>query len=224
MKREHTTGALVFALLVVFIGLVSINESLFGKSAASAFIPTGEISLEIESATLAEEATKHLIQDVIDNPRRVTPLPPEIIDAETLWLARVIYSETKRPEEMELVAWVVRNRVETQYRGKSSYRSTVLDPFQFSAFNPGDRKRAHYSSLTPTSSARGFDNALRIAYSVRHADEAYRPFSTKTRHFYSEQSMVGQRHPNWASTGRLVRPDRPFAVEARRFRFFENVF
>jgi hypothetical protein len=224
MKREHTTGALVFALLVVFIGFISINENLFGNTAATAFIPTGELSIETESATVAEEASKHFIQDVIDNPRRVTPLPPEMIDSETLWLARVIYSETKRPEEMELVAWVVRNRVETGYRGKSSYRSTVLDPFQFSAFNPGDRKRAHYSSLTHTSTARGFDNALRIAYSVRHADEEYRPFSRTTRHFYSEQSMVGRSHPNWAAQGSLVRPDRPFTVEARRFRFFEGVF
>ncbi len=47
--------------------------------------------------------------------RRLPVLPPQElkkIDNETLWLARCIYSETKRPEEQELVAWVVRNRVE----------------------------------------------------------------------------------------------------------------
>lgn len=224
MKREHTTGAFVFALIVAFIGFSSINGNLFGNTATTAFVPIGEFSVEIEAADIAEAAEKHFIQDVIDNPRRVTPLPVERIDSETLWLARVIYSETKRPEEMELVAWVVRNRVETQYRGKSSYRSTVLDPYQFSAFNPGDRKRAHYTSLSATSTARGFDNALRIAYSVRKADDMYRPFSQKTRHFYSEQSMVGVRHPSWAATGSLVNPERPFEVDPLRFRFFENVF
>jgi hypothetical protein len=222
MRKEHTTGAFVFALIVVFVGFTSINENLFGNTASTAFIPSEEFTAEIEATSVAEAAKAHLIQDVIDNPRRVDPLPPEIIDNETLWLARVIYSETKRPEEQELVAWVVRNRVETRYRGKSSYRSTVLDPFQFSAFNPG-RKRAHYSSLTATSNAPGFANAIRIAYSVRMADESYRPFSLTTRHFYSERSMVGVRHPNWAHTGRLVHPERPFELDPLRFRFFENV-
>jgi hypothetical protein len=63
------------------------------------------------------------------------------VSEDVLWLARVIYSETKRPHEQELVAWVVRNRVETAYRGKDTYRSTVLDPWQFSAFNANAPKR-----------------------------------------------------------------------------------
>ncbi|WP_243663594.1 cell wall hydrolase [Rhodothermus marinus] len=78
-------------------------------------------------------------------------MPPEAIDSETLWLARVIYSETKRPEEMELVAWVVRNRVETRFRGKATYRDVVLDPFQFSAFIPYNPRRQYYMRLTPHS-------------------------------------------------------------------------
>ena len=89
--------------------------------------------------------------------RKITPLPVQklgTIDRETLWLARCVYSETNRPEEMELVAWTIRNRVETRYRGQSTYRGTVLDPFQFSAFNPGSSKRRHYLNLDPTSSAR----------------------------------------------------------------------
>ena len=57
--------------------------------------------------------------------------PPPEPNASTLWLARAIYSETKLPHEQELVAWVVRNRVETAYRGRRSYRAVVLDPGRY---------------------------------------------------------------------------------------------
>ncbi len=227
MNKKHTTGLLLFTLLLTFIGVVVIGgDGMVERASATA---VASVDAGVESETAAEESSEvaeseqHMIHDVLQNPRRVKPLPPEKLDSETLWLARVIYSETKRPEEMELVAWVVRNRVETGYRGKSSYQSAVLDPYQFSAFNPGGRKRAHYSSLTHDSKARGFESAVSIAYSVRHADSNYRPFSINTRHFYSEQSMVGVRHPAWANGGRKVTPQRPFDVEERRFRFFENV-
>lgn len=145
------------------------------------------------------------------------------IDSETLWLARAIYSETKLVHEQELVAWVIRNRVETGYRGKHSYRDVILDPYQFSAFNPGHPKRAFYSSLTPVDSLPGWQRALRIAHYVRHADAAYRPFSIKTRHFYSEQSMVGRRHPHWANHRQRVTPNWTYRVDQRRFRFYEAI-
>lgn len=225
MKTKHTTRAVLFSLLLIFTGTYFINGRLYGEASATARLPVQVEAPEMPRPYEAEADTAHadLIRDVLRNPRRVTPLPPELIDSETLWLARAIYSETKRPEEMELVAWVVRNRVETAYRGKASYRAAVLDPFQFSAFNPGNRKRTYYSSLTAGSNARGFDNALRIAYSVRHADPGYRPFSQNTRHFYSERSMVGVRHPYWASRGSVVKPQRTFDVDERRFRFLEGV-
>lgn len=225
MKTEHTTGAFVFSLLLIFTGVFSIHGKLFGKTSATAFVPAETEAVEEVTDEIAEDVDldANLIREVLQNPRKVSPLPPEKIDTETLWLARAIYSETKRPEEMELVAWVVRNRVETRYRGKTTYQAAVLDPFQFSAFNPGDRKRTFYGSLTPQSKAPGFANALRIAYSVRNADPSYRPFSKSTRHFYSERSMVGVKHPNWAAGGTKVNPQRTFEVDERRFRFFEGV-
>lgn len=221
MKRTHTTGAIVFVVLLL-AGIVSIKGDLFGKN-ASAVVVGAEQDSAVEAVD-EQPADNELIREVLANPRKVKPLPPEKIDSETLWLARVIYSETKRPEEMELVAWVVRNRVETQYRGRTSYRDAVLDPFQFSAFNPGDRKRAHYTSLTRTSDAPGFQNALTIAHSVRNADESYRPFEERTRHFYSERSMVGVKHPNWAKGGEKVKPQRNFELDEQRFRFFAGVY
>ncbi len=228
MKRTNTTTAVVFSILVLLIGVFTIRGDLFGKTAASALFMNDDgaqvESVEAEQIESADALDSELIQEVLENPRKVKPLPPERIDSETLWLARVIYSETKRPEEMELVAWVVRNRVETQYRGKKSYQDAVLDPFQFSAFNPGDRKRTHYTGLGMNSDAPGFKSAVTIAHSVRKADANYRPFSKNTRHFYSERSMVGVKHPAWAKGGKKVNPQRDFQLDEQRFRFFANVY
>jgi len=145
------------------------------------------------------------------------------VEAPTLWLARAIYSETKKPHEQELVAWVIRNRVETSYRGQSSYREVVLDPYQFSAFNPGSPKRQFYSTLTPDMQLPGWQRAISIAHYVRYADAAYRPFSVKTRHFFSERSMTEHRFPFWVESRRNVSPGWNYTVDARRFRFYEKI-
>jgi len=151
------------------------------------------------------------------------PPPPTDLEESTLWLARAIYSETKLPHEQELVAWVVRNRVETAYRGQRSYREVVLDPYQFSAFNPGAEKRAFYRRLRPEAPLPRWRQALWVARYVRHAAPAYRPFSVETRHFYSERSMRGQAEPYWADGAGFVAPDPGrYAVDERRFRFFKR--
>lgn len=156
----------------------------------------------------------------------VSDAPPAFaLDAVTndvLWLARGIYSETKRGEEQELVAWVIRNRVETGYRGQTEYEAVVTDPYQFSAFNPGSPKRRLYSSLTPSADSPAFVQALQIAHDVYHAPASARPFPVKTRHFYSERSMVGGAAPNWSAGHAPVRPTR-YRVDPRRFRFYAGV-
>ena len=154
---------------------------------------------------------------------KMPPLPPEAIDTETLWLARCIYSETKRPEEQELVAWAVRNRVETGYRGNYSYRETVLDPYQFSAFNPGNADRSFLLNLDRRSKSRGWQRTLKIAYHVLRANASQRPFSVRTRHFFSERSMLGGAHPNWAETHKLVSVAKKYDLDKRRFRFYEDI-
>jgi hypothetical protein len=145
------------------------------------------------------------------------------MDEATLWLARCIYSETKIPHEQELVAWVVRNRVETEYRGRATYEGVVLDPYQFSAFNPGSPKRSFYMNLTPETQLPGWQQALTIAHYVRRADPAYRPFSIKTRHFFSEVSMPNNQFPYWVQQREHVSPGWNYTVDARRFRFYEKV-
>jgi len=145
------------------------------------------------------------------------------MDEQTLWLARAVYSETRLPHEQELVAWVIRNRVETRYRGKSTYKDVVLDPYQFSAFNPDAPRRSFYTSLTPDNQLPAWQQALRIAYYVRHADPAYRPFSIKTRHFFSEIAMPNRDFPYWVEDHRFVSPGWSYQVEAKRFRFYKSI-
>ena len=158
-----------------------------------------------------------------DSTRETTAPSPAEVDEPTLWLARVIYSETKLRHEQELVAWVVRNRVETAYRGKSTYREVILDPYQFSAFNPGSSKRSLLMHLEPETPLPQWQQALWIAYYVRHADPIYRPFSRQTRHFFSERSMMGRPKPFWARRHRFVSPGRDYQVDERRFRFYEGI-
>lgn len=150
-------------------------------------------------------------------------LPSGKIKESTLWLARAIYSETKLPHEQELVAWVIRNRVETGFRGRTTYEAVVLDPYQFSAFNPGSTKRSFYMSLTPGVQLPAWQQALWIAHYVRHANPVYRPFSIETRHFYSERSMGDRQHPYWANRHQFVTPGWDYQVNERRFRFYKEI-
>ena len=150
------------------------------------------------------------------------PFSLESVSDDVLWLARCMYSETKKPHEQELVGWVIRNRVETEYRGQSTYEGAVLDPYQFSAFNPGSPKRRLYTTLSPRSDSEAFNRTLAIAHDVYHARSTSRPFPKTTRHFYSERSMVGRSAPAWSSGHRPIRPT-GFRVDPRRFRFYSGV-
>lgn len=177
-------------------------------------------------STIALQRSAHTQARVVGTPVSLGEIliedeRPRLSKEDILWLARCIYSETKRPHEQELVAWVVRNRVETTYRGSDTYEDVVLDPYQFSAFNPGSRKRSHYSSLEWSSTAAGFQVALSIAAKVATSDPAARPFSETTRHFYSRRSMRSGLAPFWAHHVQPVALD--WNVEPDRFQFFDRV-
>ena len=195
--RQHRIAAIV---LTVFVGIVFTLSSFFASPRVAA----------------TTDGVPQSVGDLVVEAER-----PRVASEEVLWLARCIYSETKQPAEQELVAWVVRNRVETGYRGETSYRDVVLDPWQFSAFNSNSPKRSHYTSLTATSKAAGFQTALAIAERVAHAPDSTRPFTQETRHFYSERSMVGGKTPNWAVAKKPV-PLKE-GIDPRRFRFYDSV-
>jgi hypothetical protein len=214
MKTTFVTArTTLMAFLIMFSVSAGIDADRFGQTMATAMVFGAE-------APAAEEAVadRSIINAVREQRAAAAALPA--VDNETLWLARVIYSETKRADEQELVAWTVRNRVETSYRGKGTYQAVVLDPWQFSAFNPGP-KRTHYSRLNTGTKAAGFQTAIKIANKVRHADANIRPFDQTTRHFYSERSMVGRKHPAWAVGKTPVQV--PGNIDPKRFRFFANI-
>ncbi len=174
----------------------------------------------------ASRSTEEIIESL---PARTRELVTDQEREEWMWLARAVYSETKRPDEQELVAWVIRNRVDTAYRGRDSYKRVVLDPYQFSAFNPGSQKRRYYSALDTTHTKEAWREALDVARRVMLADSTARPFPVDTRHFYSERSMPGYANPDsgavaphWATQGQPVSLA-SHRIDARRFRFYRSV-
>lgn len=234
-RNFKSVAGLALFLFTILVISFAFGDDLTAQTAATAMLPstgsavmTDTAIVRKDSAALAEATTipKFTGRVGIVDVRRLPVLPPQElkkIDNETLWLARCIYSETKRPEEQELVAWVIRNRVETEFRGNDTYQEAVLDPYQFSAFIAGTQTREHYGNLTVNSKVPGWQKALTIAKTVRELPAEHRPFSPRTRHFYSEQSMVGGRAPAWAEGKKDVKPKRDFELEAKRFRFYAGV-
>ncbi len=221
--KLHTTPATA-ALVLSFTGLMALQTDLLGGPLQPFNLTSLESSIKSSIESIETSLKLNPIEEALLNPKRLAPLPPEQIDVETLWLARVIFSESKRIEEQALVAWVVRNRVESRYRGKRSYESVALDPYQFSAFSDSSTKRSYYTNLTASSKYPGWQAALSVAYVVRHADATHRPFSKETRHFYSERSLGDHLAPKWASGQKpVVILYETVELDHRRFRFFEGI-
>ncbi|PIR24060.1 hypothetical protein COV42_02765 [Candidatus Campbellbacteria bacterium CG11_big_fil_rev_8_21_14_0_20_44_21] len=116
---------------------------------------------------------------------------------EILWLGRVIYSETKEENEQVLIAWVVRNRVETGYRGKT-YSEVANSPGQFSGLNAFDGQYLHNISREYGSRGEAWEKSLAIAEAVYNSPGFLRPFPQSVRHFYSPKSVSV--HPEWSAS------------------------
>lgn len=155
-----------------------------------------------------------------DPAARLHGLSPFAAD-EVLWLARCLYTESDRADEQRFVAWVVRNRVETGYRGRT-YREVVLENKQFSAFNAPSPRREAVLSYGPSTKLASWRQALGIALDVYTADPARRPFSTTVRHFYSPVGMPGGAAPHWA-VGALPLDNTALGVDPYRFLFFDGI-
>jgi spore germination cell wall hydrolase CwlJ-like protein len=140
-------------------------------------------------------------------------------EEEILWLARLVYSETKRPEEQVLVAWVVRNRVESKYRG-DSYKEVALHDSQFSGLNSFDRNYRHNVTRNYDDESITWQNALSVARAVYFADDVLRPFPKTVMHFYSPISVRSK--PSWAKGSepvQVVKDD----DESVRFAFYKDI-
>lgn len=176
------------------------------------------ILLLLPQARAATSPDSLSYRDLLAAFRRLSPLEQD----EVLWLARCIYSESNRPEEQRLVAWVVRNRVETRYRG-DTYREVVLEPRQFSAFNRPTPRRDLILSLTPQATTPGWQQALRIALEVFQAPPSTRPFPITVRHFYSPISMPTHDPPPWAQAAPPYQGPAVAHIDPQRFQFFDGV-
>ncbi len=114
---------------------------------------------------------------------------------EMLWFARAIYSESKNREEQYLIAWVIRNRVESRHKGAESYQETVLARSQFSGLSSRDPQFRINVSLGFEDSGPGWDSAKSIAESVLTSGDTYRPIPAGVKHFYSPLAVTV---PTWA--------------------------
>ena len=117
------------------------------------------------------------------------------VDDEILWFARTIYSETKKAEEQKLVAWVIRNRVDSGLYG-DSYEDVVLARGQFSGMHATDKQYPVNISMDYDDASPAWDSAVSIARSVYYADADLNPLSSDVMHFYSPISVINT--PSWA--------------------------
>jgi len=139
---------------------------------------------------------------------------------EILWLARILYSETKISREMRLVAWVVKNRVESEYTG-STYEEVAKSKYQFSGLNSFDKQYKRNISMNYDNRDFAWKNALDIANEVYYANDSERPFPSSVKHFYSPRSMYGK--PDWALGKKPYYITRLNAGYPVRFAFYDGV-
>lgn len=138
---------------------------------------------------------------------------------EILWLARAVYSETKVRGEQELVAWVIRNRVESA-KYPDTYEGVVRARGQFSGLHPTDRQYDVNVSREYTDTGHGWDSALEIAEDVYFAQSTERPIDAGVTHFYSPISVVHT--PDWAQ-GEPAHVVKDTERGYTRFAFYANV-
>jgi hypothetical protein len=119
---------------------------------------------------------------------------------EILWLARVIFSETKDVDEMEQIAWVVRNRVEDGRWGYS-YKEVALSPSQFSGLNSWDAQYHININLDHDTNNSIWQKALVIAEEVYNANCSDRILCSSVKHFYSPDVV---KTPSWAKNKKPV--------------------
>jgi len=163
------------------------------------------------------ERTNHAISSKLKSTQ-------DSLDAATskdiLWLSRVLYSETDKPLEMYYIAHVVKNRVETCYRGECSYKEVALDPYEFSAFNPNRASRYYLMDLDDSNAK----DPGRWAASKQIALNTYLDNHDPTNggtHFFAQISMRNHGFPDWAYHGDQVILANN--VQEERLRVYKNV-
>ncbi|HKV10722.1 MAG TPA: cell wall hydrolase [Thermoanaerobaculia bacterium] len=151
--------------------------------------------------------------------------------AEAEWLALCLASESNEPREWPLIAWVIRNRVESA-RYPETYRGVVLQPKQFSYFNAltaGPENRS--LELIWTEAMKGYagdiyrrhsEELTACARAVIQAPNWRRPFGPDVMHYYSPISMKPRGSaPAWAPKAKRLFT--PSGIDPQRFVFAAGV-
>jgi hypothetical protein len=140
---------------------------------------------------------------------------------DVLFVARTLTSESDRADEQRMVAWTIRNRVESRFRGDSTYTQVVLAPQQFSGWFIS-RARDRMLALTwSTRNRSDWDEAIEITLAVMRAPRELNPIPN-INHYYSPVSMIPKgAEPFWAKNElpEVIIPGQGFD----RFRFFSEI-
>jgi hypothetical protein len=140
------------------------------------------------------------------------------------WLALCLCTESNRPEEWPAIAQVIENRLSSGRWG-NTYKSVILAPQQFSAFNDFTKKRG-LSNTFALASRREVPLLLMWAAAfvgnAAPGDYWTSAITRETLHYYSPVSMKppGSKPPWAAQAKRLYTPS---GIAADRFVFAEGV-
>jgi hypothetical protein len=208
LLKQTTSGILI---LSVFLGFAA------DTSEANAPETLSEGGADISASTEAAVLAPDLETQVTDLEERVRKIQED--EQEILWFARAIRSETERTDEQYLIAWIIRNRVDTGFRG-TTYKEVVLSPGQFSGLvNPRDPNYARNRARTYESQDPAWKTALATAKDVYYAGDSERPFAKTVRHFYSPEIVAA---PGWARDKSPVHKTTD-GTHYVRFAFYEGV-
>lgn len=195
VERHWCRRAVAFGMIPIF----SLGMNPFGAMSFESFAPALGGALPFD-----EDVTRESV----------------LAEREILWLARAIYSESKIPEEQLLVAWVIRNRVESdQY--PDTYEGVVLQWGQFSGLHATDKQYWNNISLNYDDTSPAWDSALEIADAVYFANGALRPLGEDVLHFYSPISV--KYNPTWATGTDPVHIVKGESADGVRFAFYAGI-
>lgn len=198
-------------ILLIFISAFAV---LLGGSTR-----TENLRQQIDSLQAVHQQTREQLRDA----KRLADSPTGGLSGvdrrEIVWTTRAILSETKQPEQMVLIGNVIRNRMDLSYRGKTSVKQIILDPYQFSAFNPNRSSRSRYIRLSqehvPDSVWQAAWTAARF---VMQSPRKALPFRDKcVTHFVHPDALL--QVPRWT---RVMEQVRLGDVERPDISFFRN--
>lgn len=146
------------------------------------------------------------------------------------WLALCLVTESNRPAEWPYIAQVIENRRKTGRWG-DTYRSVVLAPMQFSAFNPWTKRHSaeNFPDLHVYAMVAANESTLLLMRAATFVAENSNPqdsfslvISPTTLHYFSPVSMKppGSQPPWAANASRLYTPR---GADPERFVFAEGV-